>query len=159
MTRQSRNRKSRAVDASAVPATQASASAVSSESGLVEAGDAGELARQEPDEEAIQQAIEEGRTQLLQAQAVLRCLYEVLLYADGKDALAYADVASVAGRLVGEVAERLDIAELKARADRHARADRLSEDELPLAYGDEIPPVVLRLMDIATEIKSRLNKH
>lgn len=151
MTRQSRNRKPRSIGASAVSVIETPPSA--------EAGSEDGLTRQELDEEAVQQVIEEGRTQLLQAQAVLRCLYEVLLYAEGKDALAYADVASVAGRLVGEVAERLDIAELKAQADRHAKSDCLSDPDWPFDYGDEIPPVVLRLMDIANEIKARLNRH
>ena len=37
------------------------------------------------------------RTQLLESRAMLRCLSEVLLYADDEDAVMHADVAQVSG--------------------------------------------------------------
>jgi hypothetical protein len=56
----------------------------------------------------LQQAIEAERAQLLQVQAVLRCLHESLLYAGEQDPLIYADVASLGARLIDESVGRLD---------------------------------------------------
>ena len=44
----------------------------------------------------LEQTIEEQRARLLQAHGVLTCLYEVLLYADGDDAVECAQAAQVA---------------------------------------------------------------
>ena len=55
-----------------------------------------------------QQRIEAQRAQLLQAHGVLRCLYEVLLHAEGDDAIFYAEAAHVAANLVNNTAEELD---------------------------------------------------
>lgn len=57
-------------------------------------------------------AIEAERAQLLQAYALLKCLYETLLYADTEDAVLHADVANVAARLIDESVSRLDLARL-----------------------------------------------
>ena len=46
--------------------------------------------------------------QLLQAHGVLRCLYEVLLHAEGDDAVVYAEAAHVAANLVNNTVEELD---------------------------------------------------
>jgi hypothetical protein len=56
----------------------------------------------------LEQAIEAERAQLLQVQAVLRCLHESLLYAERQDPVIYADVASLSARLINESVERLD---------------------------------------------------
>jgi hypothetical protein len=56
----------------------------------------------------LEQAIEAERAQLLQVQAVLRCLHESLLYAEQQDPVIYADVASLGARLINESVERLD---------------------------------------------------
>jgi hypothetical protein len=56
----------------------------------------------------LEQAIEVERGKLLQANAVLRCLYEVLLYADGEDAVVYAEAAHVVATLVDDSVARLD---------------------------------------------------
>ena len=55
-----------------------------------------------------QQRIEAQRAQLLQAHGVLRCLYEVLLYADGEDAVVYAEAGHVAANLIRDTLEELD---------------------------------------------------
>ena len=44
----------------------------------------------------LEKTIEEQRKQLLQAHGVLTCLYEVLLHADGEEAVSYAQAAYVA---------------------------------------------------------------
>jgi hypothetical protein len=56
----------------------------------------------------IERAIEAQREQLLQAHGVLACLYEVLLYAEGDDAINYAQAAHAAAKLVNKSAEDLD---------------------------------------------------
>ena len=53
----------------------------------------------------IERAIEAQREQLLQAHGVLTCLYEVLLYAEGDDAINYAQAAHAAARLVNKSVE------------------------------------------------------
>jgi len=56
----------------------------------------------------IERAIEAQREQLLQAHGVLTCLYEVLLYAEGDDAINYAQAAHAAARLIDKSVEDLD---------------------------------------------------
>ena len=56
----------------------------------------------------LQQQIEAQRAQLLHAHGVLRCLYEVLLHAEGEDAIFYAEAAFVAASLVNNSVEKLD---------------------------------------------------
>ena len=55
-----------------------------------------------------QQRIEGQRARLLQAYGVLKCLYEVLLHAEGDDAILYAEAAHVAANLINNTAEELD---------------------------------------------------
>jgi hypothetical protein len=57
----------------------------------------------------LEQTIEAQRAQLLQAHGVLMCLYEVLLHAEGEDAVTYAEAAHVAANLINKTAEELDI--------------------------------------------------
>jgi hypothetical protein len=56
----------------------------------------------------LERAIEAQREQLLQAHGVLTCLYEVLLYAEGDDAINYAQAAHAAARLINKSVEDLD---------------------------------------------------
>lgn len=85
----------------------------------------------------LEQAIEAERGKLLQANAVLRCLYEVLLYADGEDAITYAEAAHVVTTLIDDCVARLDpvqlrpqIEELKrGRADQHTVGQPDSSDD------------------------------
>lgn len=56
----------------------------------------------------IERAIEAQRAQLLQAHGVLTCLYEVLLYAEGDDAIEYAQAAHAAALLINKSVEDLD---------------------------------------------------
>jgi hypothetical protein len=56
----------------------------------------------------LTEAIEAEREQLLQVQAMARCLYEVLLYSDDDDGAMHADVAQVIARLVRETVSRLE---------------------------------------------------
>src|SRR5262245_37067606 len=56
----------------------------------------------------LQRAIETQREQLLLAHGVLTCLYEVLLYADGDDAINYAQAAHAAAQIINKSVEDLD---------------------------------------------------
>jgi hypothetical protein len=60
------------------------------------------------EQSSLEQAIRAERGKLLQANAVLRCLYEVLLYADGEDAVTYAEAAYVVATLIDDSVARLD---------------------------------------------------
>ena len=78
----------------------------------------------------LEQAIEYERTQLSQIHAMLKCLYEVLLYADDDDSVMHADVANVAARLLCESIARLEL--LRARAARPY--ERAVDDALPVPH-------------------------
>src|SRR5688572_3199648 len=56
----------------------------------------------------LAEAIEAEREQLLQVQAMARCLYQVLLYSDDDDGAMHADVVQVMARLVRETVIRLE---------------------------------------------------
>jgi hypothetical protein len=56
----------------------------------------------------LEQAIETERRRLLHVHGVLHCLYEVLHYADGEDAVLYAEAAHLASIMVDESVAQLD---------------------------------------------------
>ncbi len=64
-------------------------------------------------EQVLRQLIEAQRAKLLQAHAVMTCLREVLLYAEGEDAVIYAEAANVAAVLTNEIAEGPDSVHLQ----------------------------------------------
>jgi hypothetical protein len=61
----------------------------------------------------LEQVIEAERNQLLQARGVLKCLRDVLLHAEGRQSISYADVAQVAARLIEKSLDRLDSVRLQ----------------------------------------------
>lgn len=66
-----------------------------------------------PARNAWEQAIEAERIQLMHARSVIVCLYEVLLHADGDEAVMYAEAAYVAAQLIDDSVERLDLVRLR----------------------------------------------
>ena len=56
----------------------------------------------------LEKTIEAQRKQLLQAHGVLTCLYEVLLHAEGEEAVSFAQAAYVAASLINKSVEELD---------------------------------------------------
>ena len=72
----------------------------------------------------LEQTIEAERSKLLQANAVLRCLYEVLLYADGEDAIQYAEAAHVVSTLIDDSVARLDLVRLRPQIDELKRGGK-----------------------------------
>ena len=79
----------------------------------------------------LEEAIENERTVLLQAYAMLHCLYEVLLYADDDDTILHAEVAHTAARLINDSVERLDLVNLRPliEAFRQSGAGAPLDDE------------------------------
>lgn len=72
----------------------------------------------------LEQTIETERGKLLQANAALRCLYEVLLYADGEDAIQYAEAAHVVSSLIDDAVARLDIVRLRPQVEELKRGSK-----------------------------------
>jgi len=76
----------------------------------------------------LERFIDAQRRKLLQAHSVMHCLYEVLLYAEGEDAVTYAEAAHLAAMLVDDVIEQLDSARLQVMVEaikREANAEGL----------------------------------
>lgn len=65
----------------------------------------------------LEQALSRERRRLLQVHSVLHCLYEVLLYAEGEDAIMYAEAAHLAAMMVDESAAQLDSLSIKPLID------------------------------------------
>ena len=86
---------------------------------------------------ALERVVENQRARLFQAHAVLKCLYEVLLHAEGKNAAAYAEAAHLAARLLDECAERLDPVRLRALLDGTHEDIPYPSTEEKLTAGDE----------------------
>jgi hypothetical protein len=96
-------------------------------------------------ETSLQQAIEAERARLLQVSCVLHCLYEVLLYADGDDAVTYAEAAHLAATLIDESVERLDsvrlgpmIDAIKQNSGSWDRNYRVAPEKLGSSFDDEV---------------------
>lgn len=83
-------------------------------------------------QQLLERLIEAERAKLLQAHAVMTCLREVLLYADGDDAVIYAEAANAAAVLVNDAIEQLDSVRLQPAIEalRRDRAYELPEQGL-----------------------------
>jgi hypothetical protein len=62
---------------------------------------------------ALEHLIGAQRAKLMSAQAVQKCLYEVLLYADGDDAVVHAEAAHVVVTLMKDALDGLDLVHLR----------------------------------------------
>ena len=78
----------------------------------------------------LEQTIESERSKLLQANAVLKCLYEVLLYADGEDAIQYAEAAHVVSTLIDDSVARLDLVRLRPQIEELKRGGKPGDDNM-----------------------------
>jgi hypothetical protein len=82
----------------------------------------------------LEQTIEAQRAQLLQAHGVLTCLYEVLLYAEGDDAVAYAQAAHAAASLINKSVENLDSVRIKPMIDALVPSSGYKVEEPRVSY-------------------------
>lgn len=57
----------------------------------------------------LEHLIKKERVELMQVFSILRCLYGVLLHADGDDSTSHAETANVCARLTSESANRLEV--------------------------------------------------
>lgn len=76
---------------------------------------------------ALEQMITAQRVKLMSAHAVQKCLYEVLLYANGEDAVMYAEVANAVATLMEDAVDKLDPVHLRrvmAAAERGGTAEQ-----------------------------------
>jgi hypothetical protein len=62
---------------------------------------------------ALELVITAPRAKLVRAHAVQKCLYEVLLYAEGEDAVMYAEAAHVVAALLETAVDELDPVRLR----------------------------------------------
>ena len=62
---------------------------------------------------ALEQAIAAERAKLVSAHAVQKCLYQVLLYAEGQDAVVHAEAAQVVATLMEDAVDKLDSVHLR----------------------------------------------
>lgn len=90
----------------------------------------------------LERTIETERGRLLQGSAVLRCLYEVLLYADGEDAIKYAEAAHMVSTLIDESVAQLDRVNLAPQIEElmHSSGDEDEERDPDLA-ADELEDI------------------
>lgn len=77
---------------------------------------------------ALEQAIAAERAKLVSAHAVQKCLYEVLLYAEGEDAVVHAETAHVVATLMGDAVDKLDSVRLR-RVTEEAEAGGTVEQD------------------------------
>lgn len=61
----------------------------------------------------LHEAVQAERTELMQIEAMLRCLKDVLQYADDDDSIMHSDVAHVCARLLKDSITRLDAAVMR----------------------------------------------
>jgi hypothetical protein len=61
-----------------------------------------------PASRSLEELIEAERANLMQVQAMARCLYDVLLYSDDDDGTMHADVAELIARLIAESVDALE---------------------------------------------------
>lgn len=91
---------------------------------------------------ALSELIEHERTELMQVHAMVRCLNDVLLYADDDDSSMHADVALMIARLLNESVGRLEKVRVRVA-------------ELEQAVGPLPPPNQVREMGGTYRVGSR----
>lgn len=77
---------------------------------------------------ALEQAIAAERAKLVSAHAVQKCLYEVLLYAEGEDAVVYAEAAHVVATLMEDTVDKLDTVRLRRVTEEAESGGTVEQD-------------------------------
>lgn len=78
----------------------------------------------------LEQTIKAQRELQLQAHGVLTCLYEVLLHAEGSEAVSYAQATYVARALIDRSAEQLDSVCISPLLDALAPSKKVDESRV-----------------------------
>lgn len=82
----------------------------------------------------LEQAIEAERGKLLEANAALKCLYQVLLYEEGEDAVTHAEAAHLVAALIDESVARLDSVRLNPLIDELTDLSELELEDICVAF-------------------------
>lgn len=77
---------------------------------------------------ALEQAIAAERAKLVSAHAVQKCLYEVLLYAEGEDAIVHAEAAHVVATLMEDAVDKLDTVRLRRVTEEAESGGAVEQD-------------------------------
>lgn len=90
------------------------------------------MTQQVPAAASLAELIDHERSELTQIHAMVRCLNDVLLYADDDDSPMHADVADVIARLLNDSVVRLDamrtrVAELETAARSESPPNQVRE--------------------------------
>jgi hypothetical protein len=105
--------------------------------------------------DVVAEAIDAERTKLLQAHAVLKCLQQVLEYAEDDDAKYCADSAEMMARVIDDAVARLDPTRLRRLANA-AQSNYEVREPLPSYCGsaDGYSSAPLRLADPVAEYRA-----
>ncbi len=77
---------------------------------------------------ALEQAIAAERAKLVSAHAVQKCLYQVLLYSEGEDAVVHAETAQVVASLMEDAVDKLDSVHLRRVMEETKRGGTVGRD-------------------------------
>lgn len=103
--------------------------------------------------EKVSTEMEHARTELMQLHGMLRCLYEVLLYADDDDHLMHADVAQVVARLLNDVVTGLELTRNQIPTDMEMARSVMSEPEKD---AQEQLPSMLAVIERSGQLDAKL---
>jgi hypothetical protein len=108
----------------------------------------------------LEAAIEAERSQLMELYAVLRCLYDVLLYVDDEESVLHADAVKLVARLIDQSVSQLEWSRLEPLVEKVRQEPRRSRGyEVRDAVPREYPPklsredAVLRLRTLVRELQ------
>jgi hypothetical protein len=108
----------------------------------------------------LEAAIEAERSQLMELYAVLRCLYDVLLYVDDEESVLHADAVKLVARLIDQSVSQLEWSRLEPLVEKARQEPRLSKGyevrdaaprEYPLKLSRE--DAVIRLRTLVRELQ------
>lgn len=77
----------------------------------------------------IAKELEHARTELMQVHGMLRCLADVLKYADDDDSVMHSDVAIVAARLLNDVVTNLELTKSQIPTNKEMARSVMGESD------------------------------
>lgn len=79
--------------------------------------------------EKIAKELEDARTELMQLHGMLRCLADVLKYADDDDSVMHSDVATVVARLLNDVVTNLEVTKSQIPTNKEMARSVMGESD------------------------------